>query len=578
MSNVSFIIDIDLQLRPINLLIMYDRKLKSIPVLLVAILAFTSLQDAQAQREITVSALAKLDSMVENYPESEPGFVLAVSHKGKMIYERAAGKASLELGLPMNTDAVFEAASVSKQFTATTVLKLAERGLISLDDDIRKYIPELADFGHTITIRHLLTMTSGLRDWRNITYLTGPATFSAFYNSSEAFEIITKQNTLNFPPGERYSYSNTNYDLLNILVYRVTKTPFIEYSTKEVLDPVGMIGSSWRADPHRIVKNRVDSYRKVPGTSDYQRQYLIEMTHGAAGLYVTARDLVKWADFWAENGFGEQLSSWRNEVGVLNSGRLINYSLGGVRLTDRRGALEISHSGLLAGFRAWVSHYPDAGLSISCLTNTRDFEMSKVQSAIVDVVTGTVEARPTREQQEESGSAFKSYAGLYKGIDNFNYFELVADGKYAIIGKDTLHSVGTDVPGFSKINSTYYIPRAGQIEFQNADEHLHYRKVQKWTPGEQELEKFVGRYYSPELDLTFEIINSKDGIFAVRNKIDRLKLLPRYIDGDEVGFYTASNGLRTLFSFTQLSNKNAPKLTVSIPRAENFVFKRLKNQ
>lgn len=545
-------------------------------VLLTLCLLCTKAEQAGAQQPLKISDFAKADSLVRNYPAHHPGFVLAISQNGQTIYEKAAGMASLELGVPMSTDHVFEAASVSKQFTATTILKLVEKGLISLDDDIHKYFPELPDYGDKITIRHLLTMTSGLRDWRNITYLTDKSTSGSLFDLSEALEIIRKQHTLNFKPGELYSYSNTNYDLLSILVYRVTKVPFTVYSTKEVLDPVDMIDSRWRTNSTQIVKNGVNSYSYNSTTKEFIKQTVLETTHGAAGMLLTARDLLKWADFWAANGFGDQLTALRTERGILNSGREIYYALGGVRAEEKRGTLEISHSGLIGGYRGWVAHYPEQGISVSYLTNNRSFESGAMQAAIIDALTASEVPTPTVQHQAQASTIFKDYPGLYKGIDTYNYFELTQSGNFVKIGNDTLYTFPDDIAGSARINNTVYIAEQGKIQTQVSDEHFNYRKVEKWNPAVNDLKQFEGTYTSNELDMTIELKHTPEGLFAIKNGYIRIKLNPTYIDGEEVGFYTLINGLRTLFCFEQIKSKRDRRLIISIPRAENFVFTQLK--
>ncbi|SFC66759.1 CubicO group peptidase, beta-lactamase class C family [Parapedobacter composti] len=531
------------------------------------LLIFCFYNGCWAQFSLSRGGVARLDSVLRR-DMGKPGVVLAISSGNELIYEKAMGLASLEWNTPMTSDAVFEAGSVSKQFTAATVLKLIEQKRLSLDDDVRKYVPELPDYGEEITIRHLLTMTSGLRDWRNITYLMGKATFACAYSQSDALEIICRQRELNFAPGTKYSYSNSNYDLLSIIVYRITKEPFVKFSTREVLDPVGFMHAKWRDNALEVVTKKVDSYRFSEAANRYFTQDLLERTHGAAGMLVTAADLIKWSNHWASGKFGETLGKLRETRGRLIDGSEIAYAYGGVRVTNLGRLREVTHSGLVAGYRAWLAYYPEAEVSVACLTNDRSFEIAKVRNIIGELLTGERLAEP-KSLVAMSPSQLADLRGIYKGVDHFQCFEIKTDGAVAVIGKDTLGAIAKDtlVSG----HTTYILKPEGTIAVHAADEVREYKKVNAYNPTEKDLKALEGRYVNDELSLDLEL-KVKDGkLVAYRKAHDSMTLNPTYEDGHEAGFYTLSNGLRALFAFTR-SRDGHMGLTVSIPRAEHFSF------
>ncbi|WP_257668113.1 serine hydrolase domain-containing protein [Parapedobacter tibetensis] len=521
-----------------------------------------------------------LDSVMTNDRTGKPGAVLAISVGNELVYEKGFGLASLEWGIEMPTDAVFEAASVSKQFTATAVLKLVERGQLSLDDNVREFVPELPDYGHTITIRHLLTMTSGLRDWRNTTYLQSKPTYAAAYSQDEATATICRQQALNFDPGARYSYSNSNYDLLHVIVQRITGESFVQFTTREVLDPVAFMQARWRDDPHRVEAKKVRSYAYDTRTKKYKTADLMERTHGAAGMLVTAADLIRWNNHWAAGRFGEKMAKLRLTQGVLLDGTEIDYACGGVRVTELAGLTEVSHSGLLAGYRAWVSHYPKLGVSIACLTNDRSFQMATVRNAMGQLMTGQPLSAPKKGKGPVSDvvlsvERLRGLEGVYKAENHYQSFEIEISGNVPVIGKDTLVALARDT--LLRGQTRYRVDAQGTITVQASDGQFVYCKVSDYQPGIDDLQPLEGTYSCADLSLELRIQVEDGKLYACRSDTDKMLLKPTYKDGDEVGFYTLSNQLRTLFAFVHHPDGKVG-LTVSIPRAEHFTFTKYKDQ
>src|SRR5690606_21720890 len=201
-------------------------------ILLIGSLTYSNKTTAQTAQDLRVAQM--LDSVLQKYNDNTPGLVINVVKDDVQVYNKAVGMADLERGSYLSTESIFEVASVSKQFTATAILILVAEGKLSLDDDVRKYVPRLPDYGHKITVRHLLTHTSGLRDWRNVTYLTDYVNYTRVYNQDDALNIICNQQKLNFQPGYKYSYSNSNYDLLALIVEKVSGQPFIDFASEKL--------------------------------------------------------------------------------------------------------------------------------------------------------------------------------------------------------------------------------------------------------------------------------------------------------------------------------------------------------
>ncbi len=236
---------------------------------------------------------ARVDSLFAqwNAPTS-PGCAVGVSQNGRTVLSRAYGSANLEHGIPNTPETVIEAGSVSKQFTAAAVVLLARQGKLSLDDDVRRYIPEVPDYGTPITLRHLLNHTSGLRDWGSVVALAGWPRGTRIHTHAHALDVISRQRSLNFTPGAEYSYSNTGYNLLAMVVDRVSGTSFAEFSQREIFQPLGMTSTQWRDDFTRVVPGRAEAY--VWSENAWHLQMPFENVHGNGGLLTTVGDLLTW--------------------------------------------------------------------------------------------------------------------------------------------------------------------------------------------------------------------------------------------------------------------------------------------
>ena len=215
---------------------------------------------AQAVIDAPAVPAARVDAVFSRWTTQTPGCAVGVAQGGKPILEKSYGMADLEHDVANTPDTIFEAGSVSKQFTAAAVLLLAQEGKLSLDDPARKYLPELPDYGAPLTIRHMLQHTSGLRDWGEIEAIAGWPRTTRAYTHAHVLDIVSRQKSLNFPSGTQWSYSNTGYNLAAIIVSRVSGKPFAEFSQERIFEPLGMTQTSWRDDYTRIVKGRAIAY------------------------------------------------------------------------------------------------------------------------------------------------------------------------------------------------------------------------------------------------------------------------------------------------------------------------------
>jgi CubicO group peptidase (beta-lactamase class C family) len=313
-----------------------------------------------------------------------PGCALGVIWDGKFIYRKGYGAASLELAVPLSPQSVFYMGSVSKQFTAASIVLAAEQGYLSLDDNVRKYIPELPDYGHPITLRQMLHHTSGFRDFLGLLYISGRDD-SDFHSRDEMIDLIVRQKGLNNTPGDEFIYSNTNYFLLGLVVERATKKPLAEFASENIFKPLGMVHTRFYDDHTLVVPGRVPAY--APGGNgnflvDWSTNYDIV---GAGGLMSSIDDLLLWDKNFYENRLGK--GTFLKEMlarGVLNDGKQIGYALG-LELGTYRGLPTVEHGGALFGYRTEILRFPEQRFTVVCLCNLSSAHELSLARKVADV-------------------------------------------------------------------------------------------------------------------------------------------------------------------------------------------------
>ena len=331
---------------------------------------------------------ARVAQIMSDYDSTTPGGVVAIVRGGKLVFARGYGLANLEHGIPNTPETVYHMASVSKQFTAFAILLLAQEGKLSLDDDIRKHLPELHDFGTPITIRQLIHHTSGIRDQWTLWAMAG-GRLDDVITHADLMNLIRRQQELNFTPGAEHLYSNSGYTLLSEIVARVAKEPFGEFMKKNVFDPLGMKNTQIYDDHERLVKGRADSYRRAQGTgAPWSKSVLSYANRGATSLFTTAPDLALWLDnFRTGKVGGAQVIQQMQQRGVLNKGDTLSYAVG-VVIGQNRGLQTIAHSGGDAGFRTYAAYYPEIETGIIVLGNEAGFNPGQVSSDVAEAFFG----------------------------------------------------------------------------------------------------------------------------------------------------------------------------------------------
>ena len=220
---------------------------------------------------------------------TSPGCAVGVTKDGLTILERAYGMADLEHDIPNTPETIFEGGSVSKQFTSAAIMLLVLDGKLSLEDDVRTYIPEVPDYGTPITLHRMMTHTSGLRDWGSVAGISGWGREQRSHDHDDVLDIVSRQSALNFEPGHEHSYSNTGFNLLAVVVARVSGMPFADFSKKRIFEPLGMRNTQWRDDYRRLVPGRSTAYSSANG-GGWEINRPIEYVHGNGGILTTVEE------------------------------------------------------------------------------------------------------------------------------------------------------------------------------------------------------------------------------------------------------------------------------------------------
>ena len=333
------------------------------------------------QERLADTVEGKVDQMMSRYSDDMPGGVIAVVRSGKIVFSRSYGLANVEYAVPNSISTPYHMASVSKQFTAMAIIMLDQRGLLGLDDDVRKHLPDLPDFGPTITLRHLLNHTSGLRDHWALWVMSG-GMMDDVIRQQDLVRLVHRQKDLNFEPGAEYLYSNTGFMLLSEVVTTVSGKPFGEWMTDNVFEPLGMSSTQIYDDHERIVPGRAYSYHL--SEDGLSKSVLSFANSGATSLFTTAEDLAKWlANFNSGLVGGTEAIEMLQVQGVLNDGETIDYALG-IGVSEQNGLRRLSHGGSDAGFRTWLGYYPEIDAGIIVLGNDASFGTNGVGPAIAN--------------------------------------------------------------------------------------------------------------------------------------------------------------------------------------------------
>jgi len=533
----------------------------------------------QAGGTETTSQITKVDALFASYDKpGSPGCALGVIKDGKLIYTRGYGMANLEHNIPNGAQIVYDIGSDSKQFTAASILLLAAQGKLSLDDDVRKYIPELPAYQKQITIRQLLHHTSGLRDYASLFVLAGMNT-DDISTDADALRMIMRQRALNFMPGEEWLYSNSGYFLLSLIVKRTSGKTLAEFAKEQIFAPLGMKSTIYLDNHKRIVPRRATGYTATAQDNaggNASGEFQIEMSNfeqtGDGAAQSSIEDLLRWdQNFYEPKIGGQALLDQMQTVGTLNNGQKLDYALG-LYVDQYKGLRRVWHSGSWAGYRANLTRFPDQKFAVICLCNFDDVPTTQLALRIADLYLAdqfkatTAPPPPTTTNPAPVIVAeveLKNKGGLYYNprngqlrrltlrdgklrIDSFtaNSFELVPLSpdrfRHPASGNEIAFVASPD--GKLQLRLT---TRQGRTEI--------FEPVASAAPNEAELAEYAGSYFSEELDTTYHMRIENGGLqFVIKDGRGR-PMQPTFRDGfigDGVQFEFKRDAQEKIIGFT----------------------------
>lgn len=482
----------------------------------------------------------------------------------------------------------FHVASLSKQFTAAAVLLLAEQGKLSLEDDVRKYIPELPDFGVTIRIRHLLRHTSGLPEQWGLLQLAGWRYSTDLITDADVMSLVTRLKDLNFPPGSEYLYSNTGFTVLGQIVKRVSGQSLRRFTTRNIFEPLGMKSTHFRDDHAEIIRAEAFGYVPMEENNTFRLAVTNFDTVGAASLYTTVEDLAKWDEnFYSPKIGGPDFARKMTQTEKLTSGETNPYALG-LEISNYRGLPTVEHAGTDLGYRSNFIRFPQQHFSVVCLCNTTaNPTMLNRKVADLYLAANLKEAVPATTNEEDS---VRLSPEKLAGKDGF--YRLRNGGLVMrIVSEDGMLQVAEDEerrPLIADHEGHFLLPSVGLpsiIRFEPAEGRAQQLLIESlidpqqiWdrlpeftlrSGGERE---YAGSYFSDELDAVYRVEDKGGNLALKRFKYPGQALTP--VIRDLFSFRLDPPSQVGVIEFMRDSSGHLSGMTLTTRRVRHLKFSR----
>lgn len=515
-----------------------------------------------------------------------PGASVAIVKDGKIIFKKGYGLANLEYNIPNSSSTVFHIASVSKQVTAFAVLLLENQGKLSLDDDIRKYIPEIPDYGKNITLKQLMTHTSGMRDqWELLTM--GGWRLDDVITTDQILNMVSRQKELNFNPGDEHMYSNTGYTLLAEIVSRVSGQSFPSFTKDYIFKPLNMNNTLFYDDHEKIVKNRAYSYH--PDGKDYKKSVLNYANAGATSLFTTVEDMSLWATNFEHPAVGNKtIIQKMNERGILNNGDTISYALG-QEIGVYNGLKWICHGGGDAGYRSFLSRFPDQHFSIIVFSNNAAFDAGGTAIKIADIY---LKDSFTAETPGESGAEAKASSGFTSDEELLKTycgkFEVRPGYEVQISSEsDKLYAETREIPKVQLVQtakSDFSLPAMNaKLTFSGDNsgtinqviiilngQRIVAPKINEFDASKVNPDDYTGNFYSPELSTIYTFVADKGKLVARHARLGDFALTAT--DRDK---FSTLNWFLNKIEFIRDSNNVVTGCKISGVRVRDIRFEKI---
>lgn len=510
---------------------------------------------AAQQPSLAPAVVTAIDRVFAPWSQpTSPGCSVGVFAGGRTVHARGYGMADLERRVPLGTASVFDLASTSKQFFAFAILLLEHDGKLRLDDDIRQHLPEIPAYGATITVRHLLHHTSGIRDYLALMSLAGMP-FAHDYPERQILALIARQKDLNFAPGDQHLYSNSGYFLLAEIVRRVSQQTPGAFLAERIFKPLGMRATRLYDDYRQLIPNRALGYLPKGNDGHTTEVYLFDLV-GDGGVLTCLEDLARWDENFYDNrlGGGADLIARMLTPGVLNSGKVLDYACG-LRVGEYRGLRFVDHGGAWAGYRSQFVRFPSEHVSIAVLANSGTFDPDSKALAVADLVLGAKLTPITKAPEAPpvpaaaatpppSAATLAAFAGTYRSESGRVFEVTLTDGALhlQLAPEQSFALAATAEARFTTVGApvqigVQFLDGGKAMQMEVADQKpRRFARLAVWAPTDAEMAEYAGEYHSVELEVTYRVA-VVDGALrvAIGYQDDVLRLAPTLRDEFALG-------------------------------------------
>ena len=523
-----------------------------------------------ADAQLSDSLNKRIDSIFADYDKiNSPGCALAILKDGKIVYKKGYGISNLDYNIAISPSSIFHVASLSKQFTAAAIVLLSLQGKLSLTDDIRKYLPEVPDFGRTITFNHLIHHTSGLRDQWDLLYLAGWRE-DDLIKEKDILEMLTHQKSLNFLPGDEEVYCNTGYTLLAVAVKRITGVSLRAYADSVFFKPLEMTTTHFHSDHSEITVNRTSAYQKADN-GKWKISIPVFDTYGATSLFTTVEDLAKWDEnFYTKKVGGNDFVHAMQVTGLLNNKASQTYA-SGVFVTTYKGYKTVQHSGADAGYRSNFTRFPEEHFSVILLANLANIRVKTLSNKVADIFLKDKSVKDITRAFKTDSTIVKKWAGEYIDMTTKSRLELNYQNENLkinnLILKPLSNLIFSDFDSKTKLSFSGDSSNSTCLLSTQDDIPRTFKKVLAVKLSPQKLQEYSGSFYSAELDTKYNL-NSDSNFLLVKIPRNEEMKFSGFMKDMFIGDFT--------ILFTRDKNNKISGFFLTTDRVRNLYFKKLK--